>query len=593
MSTIATALKIGNFTFADFLSQLERQSASCISRHFYSNQELFIHRPDMLTTAVAQLPWQHGVELIKAAQYVMVVEVECFRNALAKMVSATRMAADVSPSSVADYREGMRLLTDAIAAHGNQVPFQAYTSAARLCIPQRRAAEAVAIQKLAEARGASSASLVGAVARACATAQFWPVAYKLMGALARSLEGLRQESGCDSDGFLVLEKQLCYIVKDVVSSIPEENAKFVLEHYRKDWPRAVSKRLVRFLELDDRSVRLLQCLPWAEAMKKLRQLEKCDAAKPRDGAVGNDIRERDFPLPSSQTPEEVSRAAQHVSEFLRKAPSYDSALEALAVMGLRSGAVAGHQRVVGQLAEIAAHCGKVDRAMQHLASIINFNDGAMTPQRAAILTHFFVQHEQYRAVVDLVQRMAVCSIPFPTAEDVTAAATAIARDGTAPCEAAAAWLSVVLPRNDAADKEGSSHVLPLHGVTPVSAAPRRVPHAVLSLLVHYCAKKQNPRLALDLIAKARADGVQLRDSEAIEATLFCMEYKRPEEANMIFWRLVATQGVGACGALCVLWWDTMRHCGALGDATATLTRMFPHFLSTRSPQSGAGGEGER
>ena len=265
------------FTFADFLLKLQRQTPAQARQSFYQSQELFEHRPDMLTSAVNQLPWSHGLALLSASYYTMHnVEVDAYRAALANMVRANKR----SEQPVVDWRCALMTLSQAVQAYGNQVPNNAYTSAIKLCAPGRHWAAALAVVKAADAHDQTSMKLLLAAAHATATPSHqhaWSAALKLLNlsqvyVAEVAMAATKKLTG---PGYLLSEGDTTSGEADGgASSIPDDVVRRLnadLEWYGSGMPpdKETVKKLAELKVVAEVSASVVGALPWQIALQLL------------------------------------------------------------------------------------------------------------------------------------------------------------------------------------------------------------------------------------------------------------------------------------------------------------------------------------
>ncbi|AYU80039.1 hypothetical protein, conserved [Leishmania donovani] len=168
------------YTFADFLQRLERSPASQMSPLYHEHRLLFVNRPDMLSRAVLSVSWERGLAILQAAYYTQPVAAETYRALLARMLRHNRHVSKTGAGQLVSWQAAMKVMSEAVLAHGTSLPTRVSVSTLRLLAPHRQWRTAIDVLKLNQANGQLTKPMLLDAAHACATSAAWPHALQLL-----------------------------------------------------------------------------------------------------------------------------------------------------------------------------------------------------------------------------------------------------------------------------------------------------------------------------------------------------------------------------------------------------------------------------
>ncbi|KAG5501505.1 hypothetical protein JKF63_03334 [Porcisia hertigi] len=168
------------YTFADFLQRLERSPVSYMSPLYHEHRLLFVHRPDMLSRAVLSVSWERGLALLQAAYYAQPVAAETYRALLARMLRHNRHVLRAGAGQLVSWQAAMKVMNEAVLAHGTSLPTRVSVSTLRLLAPHRQWRTAIDVLQLNQTNGQLTKPMLLDAAHACATPVAWSHALKLL-----------------------------------------------------------------------------------------------------------------------------------------------------------------------------------------------------------------------------------------------------------------------------------------------------------------------------------------------------------------------------------------------------------------------------
>ncbi|KAI5684703.1 hypothetical protein MNV84_05011 [Leishmania braziliensis] len=168
------------YTFADFLQRLERSPVSHMSPLYHEHRPLFVNRPDMLSRAVLSISWERGLAILQAAYYTQPVAADTYRALLARMLRHNRHVSRTGAGQLVSWQAAMKVMNEAVLAHGTSLPTRVSVSTLRLLAPHRQWCTAIDVLKLNQANGQLTKPMLLDAAHACATSAAWPHALKLL-----------------------------------------------------------------------------------------------------------------------------------------------------------------------------------------------------------------------------------------------------------------------------------------------------------------------------------------------------------------------------------------------------------------------------
>ncbi|KAG5475910.1 hypothetical protein CUR178_03624 [Leishmania enriettii] len=171
---------VSGYTFADFLQRLQRSPVSHMSPLYHEHRLLFVNRPDMLSRAVLSVSWERGLSILQAAYYTQPVAAETYRVLLARMLRHNRHVSRIGAGQLVSWQAAMKVMTEAVLAHGTSLPTRVAVSTLRLLAPHRQWRTAIDVLKLNQANGQLTKPMLLDAAHACATGAAWRHALKLL-----------------------------------------------------------------------------------------------------------------------------------------------------------------------------------------------------------------------------------------------------------------------------------------------------------------------------------------------------------------------------------------------------------------------------
>ncbi|GET89804.1 hypothetical protein, conserved [Leishmania tarentolae] len=168
------------YTFSDFLQRLERSPVSHMSPLYHEHRLLFVNRPDMLSKTALSVSWERGLAILQAAYYAQPVAAETYRALLARMLRHNRQVSRTGAGQFVSWQAAMRVMSEAVLAHGTSLPTRVSVSTLRLLAPHRQWRTAIDVLKLNQANGQLTKPMLLDAAHACATSRAWPHALQLL-----------------------------------------------------------------------------------------------------------------------------------------------------------------------------------------------------------------------------------------------------------------------------------------------------------------------------------------------------------------------------------------------------------------------------
>eukprot|EP00796_Vickermania_ingenoplastis_P008656 gene8656-6083_t len=166
------------YTLQDFLQRLERSPPTHMSVHYHQNRPLFLHRDDVFQKTISSLSWDRGLALVAAAYHTQPVSVGVYRALLARMVLHNRSVAGAVRH--VPWRAALGVYSEAMQTHGLKCPPPMAISALRLLAPHRKWEAAAAVVKLEQANGRLTKQMLVEAARVCACPAAWGTALQLL-----------------------------------------------------------------------------------------------------------------------------------------------------------------------------------------------------------------------------------------------------------------------------------------------------------------------------------------------------------------------------------------------------------------------------
>lgn len=571
-----------SFTFATFTALLSRSTPHEAKLHLLRNMELFSARPDMLTRAVAAVPWDTALALLDASFYIVKdIEPKTYSVALRKMAasqaaatdaemdfsasSSSRTAAEpraaasagVGSSSSTMWRQAIKLLSRLVAAEGNQTPPSAFVDAAQCLVPHRQWEAALRyIAQPADRSGVASRALLMSVAESSATPSAWLIGLRAF-SHAMPLEWTSNNGGAKAGALLSANSS---------SSLSPEQEQAAIE------------QAARVAAL------LVSVAPWSVGLNLLLQ----EPAPLLSGSANKKGRRCSFPWQAAEAILTSEKASMLLLERWmhrntmniniggsNSSLSSSFAVPTAALRSVASNSCLGPALVTSLPALLSASSSKSNSPQQQPEDDADRQSSpsqSIAAQRLALTLALRSRDVDAVASIMLQKKSAAGAAPLVTpglgrarcsaavsllgrspAHDRFAALAAerCAAEGTVPLEADAVRAAISsLYHHHHHHGGGQSHALlwrralGLASRLRASSSPgvivshrdeRILDAKALTQLVHLCAFGDAPQEALRLVGWAKQrEGLKLQHEQILTAMLFCAQHGRWQEATSLF-----------------------------------------------------------